>query len=246
METRHRQSKVYTPVNPLHPARLSLLMRCLNHVVHWEHGARESSHPEQLHKQGGCAWPCSLHRRYICLCHRDIGRHWQRAGYVCLLQVGLSVFSSVFHFKSLCVPALFSGAFTNVQHGSLFDSEPWVGLWRFTDGESYMERQTESQSAWICRLGGVVGCVWSLFETHVYLRIRSQKPLNQSWEVFALFNSLQGEGQYLSYILLSRGSKGFQKDLVITTQIIHVSPSWPMHGKDVEWGSLETICLVSS
>lgn len=93
MESRHQRNKVdYKLVNLQHPARLAVLMRCLNHVVHWEHGARESTHPEQLLQQGGCARPCSLHRGPIRLRHRGAGHHWQRAGYVRLLQVGAKTF----------------------------------------------------------------------------------------------------------------------------------------------------------
>lgn len=83
----------------LHPVWLEMLPRCLNHVVYWEHGARESLHPEQLLQQGGCARPRSLYCCSVRLHHRGTGHHWECPGHVCVLQVS--------HFFALCVCHVF-------------------------------------------------------------------------------------------------------------------------------------------
>lgn len=103
MDVQHEQSQVsYKLVDVAQPARLTVLMRCLNHVVHWEHGARESTQPEKLLQQGGRAWSCSLHCGFICLHHWGTGHHWKLSGYVCLLQVGIKL-ACLFRFLFLII-----------------------------------------------------------------------------------------------------------------------------------------------
>lgn len=195
METRHQQEKLdYTL---LHPHRSAALTKCLNHVVYWKHGAREHTHPEQLHQQGGCAWSRPLHHRLFCVCHRDSGHNWKFVSNICLLQVSLWK-CFVFYSWFLLYCSSFHFIFIFIRVLSFSQSPREMKLWYQLSRSS----SADCSWFWFCEL----------------LFFGTDNPLKLCWQICAGFNSLQSESRWCSCFLLCSRSNGVKP--VISIKII--------------------------